>query len=386
MLTLAAFVLALALLIAVHEYGHYRVAIACGVKVLRFSIGFGTPLFRWMPKGSSTEFVLAAFPVGGYVKMLDEREAPVSDEERHLAFNTQPLRSRVAIVAAGPVANLLLAVLFYAVVNWSGVQLPAAIMASPAAGSVAALAGLIGGEEVHRIGFDGDDLQAVDSFEDVRWYLTRGALEGRNVRMAVSRASDHDLQDVLLKLNQIDASEANAELFKKIGILGPFSRPVIGEVTKGAAAEKAGLQNGDLVLQVGSVHVVDGLQLRQLIRSSVVNTESASTTWKINRAGIDIDVIVKSDVRQEGELWVGKIGAYVGEMPEMIMLRYGPLDGLWRGMVRTWDVSALTLKMMGKMVLGEASLKNLSGPLTIADYAGKSAGMGVTQYLLNRAL
>ena len=120
MLTIAAFVLALGLLIAVHEYGHYRMAVACGVKVLRFSIGFGKTLFRWQPKGSSTEFVIAAFPLGGYVKMLDEREAPVADGERHQAFNTQPLRSRVAIVAAGPVANLLLAVLLYAVVNWSG--------------------------------------------------------------------------------------------------------------------------------------------------------------------------------------------------------------------------------------------------------------------------
>src|SRR5450759_3214537 len=134
MLTLIAFVLALGVLIAVHEYGHYRMAVACGVKVLRFSIGFGQPLFRWQPKGSATEFVIGAFPLGGYVKMLDEREAPVAGEERHLAFNTQPLRSRFAIVAAGPVANLLLAVLLFAVVNWSGVQHPAAILASPVAG------------------------------------------------------------------------------------------------------------------------------------------------------------------------------------------------------------------------------------------------------------
>ena len=142
MLTLAAFVLALGLLIAVHEYGHYRMARACGVKVLRFSIGFGKPLLRWRPKGSATEFVIAAFPLGGYVKMLDEREAPVAVEERHLAFNTQPVRSRAAIVVAGPLANLLLAALLYAVVNWSGVQSPAPILASPEAGSPAERAGL----------------------------------------------------------------------------------------------------------------------------------------------------------------------------------------------------------------------------------------------------
>jgi len=386
MLTLAAFVLALGLLIAVHEYGHYRMAVACGVKVLRFSIGFGQPLFRWQPKGSATEFVIGAFPLGGYVKMLDEREAPVAGEERHLAFNTQPLRSRFAIVAAGPVANLLLAVLLFAVVNWSGVQHPAAILASPVAGSIAEQAGLIGGERVQRAGFDGGDLQAVESFEDIRWFLTRGALEGKDVRLVLTRPARATRGDVLLKLGGMDASEANADLFQKIGIVAPFTRPVIGEVAVGAAANKAGLRDGDLVRQVGSVPVVDGQQLRQLIRASVLNGQAASAIWKINRAGAELEVTVKPEIRQEGELVIGKIGAYVGAMPELVMVRYGAADGLWRGMVRTWDVSALTLRMMGKMLVGEASLKNLSGPLTIADYAGKSASMGLTQYLLFLAL
>jgi regulator of sigma E protease len=386
MLTLAAFVIALGLLIAVHEYGHYRVAVACGVKVLRFSIGFGKVLFRWQPKGSPTEFVLAAFPLGGYVKMLDEREAPVADAERHLAFNTQPLRSRVAIVAAGPVANLLLAMLLYAVVNWSGVQHPAAILASPEVGSIAERAGLAGGERVQRAGFDGRELQDLASFEDLRWLLTRGVLEGQDVRLVVTRPERGSNADVLLKLHDMDASEVNADLFRKIGVVGPFSRPVIGEVVVGAAADKAGLRDGDVVRQVGATPVVDGQQLRQLIRSSVLNGEATPAVWKINRAGAELDVTVTPEVRQEGELQVGKIGAYVGAVPELVMVRYGVIDGLWRGVTRTWDVSALTLKMMGKMLVGEASLKNLSGPLTIADYAGKSAGMGLTQYLLFLAL
>src|SRR6185369_7463968 len=127
MLTIVAFIVALGLLIAVHEYGHYRVAVACGVKVLRFSVGFGKPLVTWRKKGSPTEFVLCALPLGGYVRMLDEREAPVDPAERHLAFNTQPLRSRAAIVAAGPAANLLLAVLLYACVNWMGVDVAAPV-------------------------------------------------------------------------------------------------------------------------------------------------------------------------------------------------------------------------------------------------------------------
>lgn len=386
MLTLAAFVLALGLLIAVHEYGHYRMAVACGVKVLRFSIGFGKPLLRWQPKGSATEFVIAAFPLGGFVKMLDEREAPVPDAERHLAFNTQPLRSRVAIVAAGPVANLLLAIVLYAAVNWSGLQLPAAVLARPDAGSIAEHAGLIGGERVQRVGFDGSELQDVESFEDLRWFLTRGALEGHDVRLVVAGPPRGIAGDVVLKLSGIDASEANADLFRKIGVVGPFTRPVVGEVVVGAAADKAGLRDGDLVRQVGPVPVVDGQQLRQLIRSSVLTGQAVPAVWKITRAGTDLELTVTPEVRQEGALTVGRIGAYVGAMPELVTVKYGVADGLWRGMVRTWDVSILTLRMMGKMVIGEASLKNLSGPLTIADYAGKSAGMGLTQYLLFLAL
>jgi len=386
MLTLIAFVLALGVLIAVHEYGHYRVAVACGVKVLRFSIGFGKTLYRWQPKGSATEFVIGAFPVGGYVKMLDEREAPVSGQERHLAYNTQPLCSRAAIVAAGPLANLLLAALLYAVVNWTGVQLPVAILASPEAGSAAERAGLIGGERVQRAGFDGGQTQEIQSFEDLRWFLTRGALEGRDVRLLVLGPKNAVPGEVVLKLAGMDASEANADLFRKIGLLGPFSRPVVGQVMPGGAAEKAGLRDGDLVRQVGAVPVVDGQQLRQLIRASVLNRQSVPAVWKISRAGVELEVNVKPEPRQEGGLMVGKIGAYVGAMPEQVLVRYGALDGLWRGMTRTWEVSVLTLRMMGKMLVGEASLKNLSGPLTIADYAGKSASMGLTQYLLFLAL
>jgi len=386
MLTLAAFVLALGVLIAIHEYGHYRVAVACGVKVLRFSIGFGKTLYRWQPKGSSTEFALCAFPVGGYVKMLDERESPVPESERHLAFNNQPLRSRALIVAAGPVANLLLAALLYAVVNWSGVAYPAAILASPEAGSVAQQAGLVGGERVQRAGFVDAELQAVASFEDLRWLLTRGALEGQDVRLELTMPGRTHTSDVLLRLAGMDASEANADLFRKIGVVGPYTRPVIGEVMAGSAADKAGLREGDVVRQVGAVPVVDGQQLRQLIRASVVNGQTVPAAWKIDRTAAELEIIVTPELRQDGKLMVGRIGAYVGSIPELVTVRYGVVDGLWRGVLRTWDVSLLTLKMMGKMLIGEASVKNLSGPLTIADFAGKSAAMGLTQYLLFLAL
>ncbi len=386
MLTIFAFVLALALLIAVHEYGHYRVAVACGVKVLRFSIGFGKKLFVWQPKGSATEFVVCALPLGGYVKMLDEREAPVPPEERHLAFNTQSLRVRTAIVAAGPIANVLLAVVLYAVVNLSGVEYPAAVLASPESGTPAAQAGLKGGERVNAAGFDEEGLEPVESLEDLRWVLAQGALAGRDVRLEFTRSSVGGVDSVLLPLSAMGAKEADAQLLQKIGITGPYTRPVVGELVVGDAADRAGLKAGDLVLQFGAILVVDGQQLRRLIRASVLNDQAVSAVWKVERAGTVMELPVTPDLRPEGDRLIGKIGAYVGDSPEMVIVKYGVLESFARGVTRTWEVSVLTLKMMGKMLIGEASLKNLSGPLTIADYAGKSAGMGVTQYLIFLAL
>ncbi len=386
LLTLAAFVVALGLLIAVHEYGHYRVAVACGVKVLRFSIGFGKPLLRWQPQGSPTEFVIGAIPLGGYVRMLDEREAPVPEEERHLAFNNQPLRSRAAIVAAGPVANLLLAVVLYAAVSWLGIQEPKAYLASPVAGSVAERAGLQGGDLVLSGALDGDEAEPVRSFEDLRWLLTRGALDGNNLRLEVQPASGTVPRQYMLELAQIGSREADAQLFRKIGIVGPWTRPVLGGVMPGGAAERAGLREGDVVRQIGSTPVVDGQQLRDLIRASVRDGKPLAQPWRIERGGQPMTVQVTPEMHLDGGVPIGRIAAYVGAPPQLVTVRSGPLEGIWKGATRTWEVSVLTLKMMGRMVIGEASLKNLSGPLTIADYAGRSASLGLTQYLAFLAL
>lgn len=386
LLTIVAFIVALGLLIAVHEYGHYRVAVACGVKVLRFSVGFGNPLLRWQPKGSPTEFVLGAFPLGGYVRMLDEREAPVAPEERHLAFNTQPLRSRAAIVAAGPIANLLLAVLLYSIVNWNGVDEPKAVLASPVAGSVAQSAGLRGGELVAQAALGSEDMEPVRSFEDLRWLLTRGALEGVTVRLDVQPQAGVAHREILLDMSKIDSREADAQLFRKIGILGPWTRPVIGEVMPDGAAARAGLRQGDVVQKIGASDVVDGQQLRELIRQSVRGAEALAQPWRIERSGQLLNLQVLPEATPEAGAIIGRIGAYVGAPPQFVTVEYGLFEGAWAGVVKTWDVSILTLRMMGRMVIGEASLKNLSGPLTIADYAGRSASLGLTQYLVFLAL
>lgn len=389
MLTVVAFIVALALLIAVHEYGHYRVAVACGVKVLRFSIGFGHTLFSWKPRrqhpGQDTEFVIAAFPLGGYVKMLDEREGPVVAEERQRAFNTQPLRSRAAIVAAGPIANLLLAVVLYTAVNWIGVEEPVARLARPVAASLAEQAGLRGGEHVIRAGFDGE-LEPVQSFEDLRWRITRGALDGRDLTLEIAGEGGRPAREIVLPLSRVGAKDADAQMFRRIGVVAPLTRPEIGELMSGGAAERSGLRSGDIVSTVGPTAIVDGQQLREVIRASVDAGQPRTQVWQVERGGQSVRIEVTPEVREEGGNKVGRVGAYVGSPPEMVTVRQGVIDGIWRGLVRTWEVSALTVRMMGKMLIGEASIKNLSGPLTIADYAGKSASLGLTQYLVFLAL
>jgi regulator of sigma E protease len=387
LLTVIAFVLALGLLITVHEYGHYRVAVACGVKVLRFSVGFGKPLLRWQPKGSSTEFVLCALPLGGYVRMLDEREAPVDASERHLAFNTQPLKSRAAIVVAGPVANLLLAVLLYAVVNWAGVEEPKPVLAGPVAGSLAQAAGLKGGEWVTQARTGDEEPSAMGSFEDLRWRVTQAALSGEDMTLWVAAEEGGKGRAVVLPLSTLNVQEANQALYQRIGIMAPWTAPVLGQVIDGGAGKAAGLLAGDRVLRVGPHTVADGQDLRAKIRESVgAAGETLSQEWEIQRGNQLLTLEVAPKPEQNEGVWTGRIAAYVGTPPAMMTVQHGPVDGLVNGVVRTWEVSWLTLKMMGRMVIGEASLKNLSGPLTIADYAGKSASMGLNSYLIFLAL
>ena len=384
--TLIAFLAALAILIAVHEWGHYRVAVACGVKVLRFSIGFGPTLARWKPRrqhpGQDTEFVIAAFPLGGYVKMLDEREGPVAPEERHQAFNTQPLRSRALVVAAGPVANLVLAVLLYALVGWVGELQPRAVLAPPVAGSLAATAGVRGGDLALRGALAGDELEPLASFESLRGLLTRGALDGQDVRLEVAGdagAGRH--RELSLPLATLQGHDPDASLFRAIGITAPLSRPVIGELVPGGAAERAGLKPGDVVRRVGDAAIDDGQQLRERIRASARDGAPPVREWQIERDGQVMTLSVQPEAVQEQGQRIGRIGAMVGGAPEMVLVRLGPLQGLWAGVTRVWEVSALSLRLLGRMAVGEISLKNLSGPIAIADYAGKSASLGLTYYL-----
>ena len=379
MTTVLAFLFTLALLIVVHEYGHYRVAVACGVKVLRFSVGFGRVV--WRRQRGETAFVLSALPLGGYVKMLDEREGEVDPAERARAFNNRPLWQRSAIVAAGPVANLLLAVLLFAASHWVGVEEPKAVICSPVVGSVAARAGLGAGDWVQAVVDEDGVVDPVRSLSDLNSQVIEAALRGESLTLRVSDSQGRGSRDLRMPLEGIDTREVNAELMRRIGLAGPYSEPLLGKLVAGGPAERAGLHPGDRVLAVDAVPVVDATRLREMIRASLQGATARPMDWLVQREGARLALTVTPSVVTERGQNVARIEAFVGRPPEMVLVRYGPLDGLTHAAKRTWEVSVLSLRMLGKMLIGEASLKNLSGPLTIADYAGQTAQLGLAYYL-----
>jgi regulator of sigma E protease len=381
MITVLAFLFTLGVLIVIHEYGHYRVAVACGVKVLRFSVGFGRVLWRRQASPDGTEFVICLLPLGGYVKMLDEREGPVAPSDLSRSFNRKTLWQRTAIVAAGPAANLLLAVLLYAAAHWIGIEEPKALMGPPAAASVAERAGLRSGDWARAASSDGVEWHDLRSMTDLRWDVTQAVVRGEPLHLAVTDRDGRARRNVVLALETLGASEVDAKLMQRIGLGSAFSEPVLGEVKADGAGALAGLRSGDRVLDIDGVAVVDASSVRDAIRASGRSGVARAMQWRVERAGQALELKVVPTVVTEAGQSVGRVGLYPGQAPEMVTVRYGVIDGLTQAVTQTWQMSALTLKMLGKMLIGQASLKNLSGPLTIADYAGQSVRLGAAYYL-----
>jgi len=395
LMTVLAFLVTIGVLVVIHEYGHYRAAVACDVKVLRFSVGFGRVL--WSRMRGETEFVVSALPLGGYVKMLDEREGAVDPSELHRAFNRKPLWQRATVVAAGPLANLALAVLLYACVNWAGVDELRPWFAQPKADSIAAKAGLQSQDEIVALrpvspkddeasAPEGEGWMPIRSMTDLQWRLTQAALKGQDLSLRVQSKSSPDQtgrgeRELTLPLSQISASEVDAQLMERVGLTGPYADPVVAQVMDGGPAQKAGLQAGDLVLSINGRVPRDAGELRQLIRSSQEGGKAVPISLSIRRAGTTQDVNVLPVMKDVQGQQVPRIEAALGSDPATLNVRYGPIEGLTLALNKTWDVSRLSLDMLGKMVTGQASIKNLSGPLTIADYAGRSARLGWVYYI-----
>jgi regulator of sigma E protease len=387
-MTLLAFLLALGVLITVHEWGHYRVAVACGVKVLTFSIGFGKPLWRWKSRkphpGQDTEFCISLIPLGGYVKMLDESEGDVLPQDAPMAFNRQPLWARAAIVSAGPVANLVLAVCLYTATFWIGQYETQATLAAPVAGSVAEAAGLRSGDTVLRVGTSSEVLREVASLDALRWWLQQQ--DASAVYLEVQPQGKQSSRIVRLSGLEQEAISRDTNAWQALGLTGAWSRAVLGDVQEGRPAYLAGLQRGDEVLRIDDKVLTDATALRTAVRASGQYQSPVTQVWEISRHGRLLLVEVTPERVAEGTQHMGRIGAQVGEPPAKVWVQYGFFDGVQQACAKTWEVIVMTLDMLWRLLTGNASLDNLSGPLTMADYAGRSAGIGLGAYLSYLAL
>lgn len=381
LIEVVAFVVAIGVLVVVHEYGHYSVARLCGVKVLRFSIGFGRPLASWVGRKSGTEWTISALPLGGYVKMLDERDSGpgIAPADLPYAFNRQHVAKRMAIVLAGPAANFLLAIALFAVVFATGVTEPVATLATPPAGSVAARTGFDGGETVVSIGDEhGADIEPVRSWSDLRWKLLDAAFDHRRV---VLRAHDgRGTYDFQVDLRNLDERDLDDDFLTKLGFDQGGTLSVAG-VEPGSAAERAGLQAGDTLRTAGGA-AIDGAQA---FIAYVQAHAGRAITLGIDRGSPAqrLSLTVVPDAKQDPHTGAasGRIGAALATHVQTVDVRYGLFDSVARSAQRTWDIAVYSLRMFGRMLTGQASLKNLSGPVTIADYAGKSAQLGWAPFL-----
>lgn len=373
--TLLAFAVALGVLITFHEYGHYWVARRCGVHVERFSVGFGKVLLRRRDR-NGTEWAFSAIPLGGYVKFLDEPQPGAAPGDRR-AFSQQPLRNRAAIVAAGPFANLLLAVLLYAMLGMLGSQQPAAVIGAPPDGTPAAHAGFQAGDHLQAI-----DGKAVASWNDARWQLMDAFTGGGILDIAVE-TTDGLSRTRRIHLAPTAVEPDAADPMSEAGLLLKTPRPLVRELIDGGAGQLAGLLPGDIFLSVGEIVAPSAAQVVAEVQKSpgtplpVVVLRQGST--------LSMDITPVSESNTEGRP-VGRIGVMLGADLAMVTVKHGPVESLWRGAERTVDTVALSFKMMGRMIFGEVSLRNVSGPVTIADYAGQTARVGLAAYLSFLAL
>jgi regulator of sigma E protease len=378
MTTVLAFVVAIAVLVVFHELGHFMVARLCDVKVLRFSVGFGKILYsRRFGKGE-TEWALSAVPLGGYVKMLDEREGEVAAHELPRSFNRKPVWQRMAIVVAGPVANMLLAVVLYWLMFMYGVPGLKPVLGEIPPHTPAAAAQLQEREAV--VSVNG---RPVPSWQELRWSLLDLALQGGDASVE-GRLPDGTLRQHALDLSRLAPSDLDGNFMNKLGLqpYQPLVRPEIGKLMAGGAAEHAGILEGDLVLRVDGRDISRWKDLVKVVRSHPGHMLQMEVQRGASRLVIDV---TPKAVSENGEQ-VGKIGAapHIDRKAFDALLtevRYAPFVAFGQALHKTWETAVVSLEMVGKMVMGQVSMKNLSGPITIASYAGQSAQMGMGVYL-----
>jgi regulator of sigma E protease len=375
LIAVLAFIAALGPLIVFHELGHYWVARWFNVRVLRFSVGFGKPLFKIVRGPDKTEWTIGAIPFGGFVAMLDEREiegvSSYSESELKRAFNRQSVWARMAIVVAGPVANFIAAIVVYTMVYLYGVAEPRAIVAEPAPQSIAARAGVHGGDEITAV-----DGHLVPSLVSARFRLIQDAVDAQNALLTLHSASG-GVRDVTLDFSGMTPSAIEGDLMGSTGLLLQLPPPVIESVTPKSPAAQGGLQPQDRILAVDGTPVSEVEPFVKLIRKA----PGRALVLHVARGNSLLDLKVTPESHQEGDQPAnGSIGVSL-QGPAMARVQYGVIDSVDHALHQTYDMTALSARMLVKMVQGQISLKNLSGPITIADYAGQSARLGLGIFL-----
>lgn len=372
------FVVAIGVLITVHEFGHFWVARRLGVKVLKFSIGFGKPLFKWRRKNDATEYVIAAVPLGGYVQMLDEREGPVDEQELHKAFNRKPLASRFAVVAAGPLFNFLLAILCYWVIFVVGVNGIKPIIGEVEPSSIAYTGGMEKGDQI--VSINGEETLTWSAVELI---LLDEGLSKKAVDVAVLDQAGI-VKSLILDLGTLTGDVGKENLLGLVGITPyrPSIPPVIDQLLIGGAAEMAGMKSGDKVLSADGVLINDWETWVKYIQErpeQLIQVE-------IERDGQIKDLQLRPEKVRANDKEIGRIGANVFLPPNLmaalqVEVQYTPGTGLIKAIKKTWDMSFLTLSMLGHMVTGDVSVRNISGPISIAQYAGYTASAGFIAFV-----
>lgn len=378
--TILATIVCLGSLIVIHELGHYLVARWCGVKVLRFSVGMGRVV--WMRKfgKDQTEWALSAIPLGGYVKMLDARETEVTGlppEDLAREFTRQNVWKRIAIVAAGPLANFLLAIALYAGLYMSGVREPAARLAEPATASAAAAAGLRGGDEVKSV-----NGEAVQGWSELRWAIIQAAIHKADLRLVAERPG-HGSVHATVPAAATAGIKLEDDVPSALGL--DLMRPpaVIGGTDPQGAAHRAGMQRGDVVLAVDGQPVSDA----RAFLHEVQRAPGRALAVTVQRAGKPVQLSVTPEAVEDkganskGLVTVGKIKAELVGTVDTIVKHYGPLEASTKAVRQVTEICSMTLRILGRMIIGEVSLKNITGPITIAEYAGETAKMGAESFI-----
>jgi len=384
-MTLLAFLVALTTVIFVHEYGHYRAALWFKVRVLRFSIGFGRPIWRWQRVqpglGLPTEFTICAIPLGGFIKMLDERDQEVVPGEAPSAFNRQTLFARACIVVAGPLANLLLTLFLYAFVHWMGSQQFAAVIGTPLKASPAETAGLRSGDVIQKFSANPQEWETVQSLDHLRVLVTEALHDEQNFQLEVlaSQSQVHRIVDISVSGWDIEDKRSATSL---MGIAGPYAMPEIVKVLQNGPAAKAGLLAGDLVLKVDQVRVNDSQHLIQLIRAS-----TETQLWEVQlRNGKVRSLSIHPEFREVEGKKIAKIDAVIGGEPDMVWVQHGPISGLGMAFNTLLTQSKMTIVAVGKLITTSNGWQQVSGPLTMAEYAGKTAEQGWRPFIQYLAL